>query len=358
VLKSAIYSDFLVKEKNVNYKFIFFMKKIVLFFSVCMLTVMTTSAQSGTCGANLTWTLSDGTLTISGEGAMDDWDYVDDYGVTNPWYSHSHLIQSIVIGNEVSNIGDWAFSDCNSLASITIPSGVKRIGAAAFSNCSSLISIIIPNGVERIGDRTFYRCRSLNSITIPESVTSIGDGAFEDCSNLISITIPSGVTRIGKATFEDCIGLTSVTISSGVTNIEVEAFEGCIGLTSITNMSSVPQSITSDVFNDVDVSKITLHVPSGSKELYKNADVWKDFNIVDDVPAGVEAVFPDEDFRIYSNPATGIVSLSQEADVKVYNLHGALLLHTFGAQIDLSGYTKGVYLLQVNGKTVKVINGN
>jgi len=121
-------------------------------------------------------------------------------------------------------------------------------------------------------------------------------------------------------------------------------------------LRSVPQFISSNVFREVDINKITLHVPHSSKELYKNAPVWKDFNTVDDA-ASVEAVSLYESIRVYPNPTTGIVFISQEADVKVYNPHGALLLQTFGAQIDISGYPKGVYLLQVNGKMVKVING-
>ncbi len=146
--------------------------------------------DSGECGAdgdNLTWTLdSKGTLTISGEGEMTDWDYVSDV----PWYSYRFYdIINVVIEDSVTSIGDSAFSDCYSLTSITIPDSVTSIGDSAFFSCSNLTSIIIPDSVTSIRNDAFYRCYSLTSVTIPDSVTSIGRYAFSSCDSLTSITI-------------------------------------------------------------------------------------------------------------------------------------------------------------------------
>ena len=71
-------------------------------------------------------------------------------------------------------------------------------------DCSSLETIVIPNSVTSIGDGAFYGCSSLETIEIPNSVTSIGNGAFRDCSSLETIEIPNSVTSIGEYAFADC----------------------------------------------------------------------------------------------------------------------------------------------------------
>ena len=188
---------------------------------------------------NLTWKLyEDGTLNISGKGAMKNYDREGD----NPSPVYNNLsVKKVVIEDGVTSIGDAAFYDCNNLTSITIPDSVTSIGNAAFSFCSSLTSITIPDGVTSIGNSAFSNCNILTSITIPNSVTSIGAYAFSYCSSLTSITIPNSVTSIGDAAFSYCINLTSITIPDGVTSIGDAAFSNCISLTSIT----IPDSVTS-----------------------------------------------------------------------------------------------------------------
>ena len=87
---------------------------------------------------NLTWTLyADGTLTISGTGAMKNYDYNDN---PSPVYNNSN-VKKVVIEDGVTSIGNSAFNECISLTSITIPDSVTSIGESAFSNCSSLQTI-------------------------------------------------------------------------------------------------------------------------------------------------------------------------------------------------------------------------
>ena len=211
---------------------------------------------------NLTWKLyADGTLNISGAGAMKDYDYdnnpspasqkkdsvkkvVIEDGVTsigNSAFFYCTSLTSITIPNSVTSIEPYAFYNCNSLTSITIPNSVTSIGNFAFSDCSSLTSITIPDSVTSIGNYAFAYCEGLTSITIPDSVTSIGAYAFSYCSSLTSITIPDSVTSIGNGAFDNCSSLTSITISDRVTSIKPYAFSYCSSLTSIT----IPNSVTS-----------------------------------------------------------------------------------------------------------------
>ena len=89
---------------------------------------------------------------------------------------------SIIIPEGVTEIEDYAFSDCTSLKSIVIPESVTQIGDDVFSGCTSLKSINIPEGVTQIGECAFSGCTSLKSVVIPESVTQIGFNAFHNTS--------------------------------------------------------------------------------------------------------------------------------------------------------------------------------
>ena len=192
------------------------------------MTVYAADAISGSCGDHLNWKLENGTLTISGTGAMNN------YGFDNmPWRSSRGSIKTVYIEDGVTRIGDSAFRACSNLNSITIPDSVTSIGYAAFYGCSKLSSITIPDSVTSIGAQAFNRCSNLSSITIPNKVTSIGDYTFCFCSNLGSITIPDSVTSIGSYAFNGCSNLSSITIPDSVTSIGDSAFMDCNSLTSV-----------------------------------------------------------------------------------------------------------------------------
>ena len=132
--------------------------------------------KSGSCGPNLKWYLTDnGVLTISGKGKMNDYSFDN----RSPWYKYD--IKRIIIGDGVTTIGEFAFTNCSTLTSVTIPNSVTEIGEFAFNNCSALTSVTIPNSVTTIGDYAFSGCSSLTSVTIPNSVTTIGGWAFTFC---------------------------------------------------------------------------------------------------------------------------------------------------------------------------------
>ena len=118
------------------------MKKKILLLFLCVISFNAIHAK-------VTWTLSsDGTLTISGTGDMED----------SPWLSQRDEIKKVVIKDGVTGIGEYAFRDCSGLTSLTIPNSVTSIGELAFYDCSALTSITIPNSVTSIGGGAFYGC--------------------------------------------------------------------------------------------------------------------------------------------------------------------------------------------------------
>jgi hypothetical protein len=177
----------------------------------------------GTCGENLTWTLTpDGLLTISGTGAM-EWEYN-----TAPWaYCDTEKITAVVIEEGVTTIGNRAFNYCTKLLSVSIPSSIVTIGNDAFRSCYSLKAFNVPDGVRSIGANAFSGCMDATGhLVIPDSVTSIGEAAFASCG-ITGVTIGSSITEITPSMFSGCVDLKDITIPNGITAIGEWAFQSC-----------------------------------------------------------------------------------------------------------------------------------
>ena len=210
-------------------------------------------------------------------------------------------LTAIEIPSSITSIGTSAFNGCTSLEAVTLLEGLQSIGVAAFRNCSALTSIDIPASVTSIGKSTFDGCTSLAAATLPEGLQSIGEYAFQHCSALTSIKIPGTVKTVGMCSFQDCSGLASLELAEGVQKLGSSAFQNCSALTQVT----LPASLTevgirvfdghgpSIVFTSLattppahnggyplgELAGVTLYVPQGSLEAYKNAFGWKDYLI-------------------------------------------------------------------------------
>lgn len=229
------------------------------------------------------------------------------YGYS-PFYNRTTLT-SVTIGNNVTNIGKYAFASCSGLTQITIPNNVTTIENFAFNGCTELKELYIEDGdttlelgynyrvdkekdskglfydcpLEKIhlgrnvnymiydnrdyyGNSPFYNRKDLKTLTISNHVTEIRSNAFEGCSSLSEITIPNSVTSIEYEAFQGCTGLTSVTIGNSVTTIGQHAFDGCSNLTSVT----IPNSVTEINFAAFDycTSLKEICVEDGTSTLY------------------------------------------------------------------------------------------
>ena len=166
---------------------------------------------SGDC----TVTLNNGTLTVSGNGAMADYTQSS----YRPWDGNRNDITSVVVESGVTSVRRNAFESFTNLTSVTLPEGLTAIGLYAFSNCSNLQSITIPSTVTSIGDGAFDGCSAMTSVTLPEGLTAIGGMAFGSCSSLTSITIPSTVTSIGDYAFMKSSDISDVNLYANPDNL-------------------------------------------------------------------------------------------------------------------------------------------
>ena len=200
-------------------------------------------SESGTCGDDLTWTLTNtGVLTISGTGTMTGWSR--DYA---PWYESRRLVRKVVIEDGVTNIGAYAFENCIGLKSVSIPDSVTEIGANAFEYCTVLTGVELPDSVTSIGNYAFQYCIGLTGVTIPAGASSIGNYAFQYCTGLTEITLPDSVTEIGSYAFRNCSSLSVITFEGSAPEIGSCAF---YGVTAAAYYDASDSSWTEDVMSD------------------------------------------------------------------------------------------------------------
>jgi len=117
------------------------------------------------------------------------------------------------------------------MAGATVPDDerVTKIGKGAFKN-SDIQTVVIPERITSVGDEVFRDCKNLTSVTLPNSMTVIPQWSFAGCDNLTDLTFGNQVTEIGLSAFKDCTSLGSITIPDSVTKIGASAFSGCTSL--------------------------------------------------------------------------------------------------------------------------------
>ena len=139
--------------------------------------------QDNNCGENVTYTLTDGVLTISGSGPMADYASASEA----PWYSQRESIVRIVIEDGVTTIGDRAFYNCTSLLQVQIGQNVQTIGTYAFRGCAKLTEITLPDSITELKDSAFRLCSDLANITMLGNAPVVGSYVFTDCAADIKI---------------------------------------------------------------------------------------------------------------------------------------------------------------------------
>ena len=239
------------------------------------------AATSGDFGENncLHWEVSTGvlsgkTLTISGTGAMPDFNFPE--GNLAPWWNYEALgmltsfgnfklegeLKKVVIKDGVTNVSNYALFFLPAATQITLPESVTSIGRYGIALCSKLKGISLPKAVTAIGDfglagnsftavslpdglqtlgrGSFDACASLSGVSLPAAITAVPGKCFDDCTKLLTVDYKGEVTAIGERAFEGCKSLTKAPIPATVTALGGSAFNGCVALTEVT----LPDGVT------------------------------------------------------------------------------------------------------------------
>lgn len=175
-----------------------------------------------------------------------------------------------------------AFQSCP-ITSIEIPATITIIPAGAFYNCRYLENVSMSEGVTQLGAASFTNCIKLEELQIPESVKNLGSYTrygfksyvFGNCSSLKKVNIPSGVTKLAEGCFKGS-GLETFIIPSNVTRLDEDCFSmGKLKGVKITHTNLNVLTYTESVFSNV--SNVSLYVPEGTADLYKEFYPWKNF---------------------------------------------------------------------------------
>lgn len=140
---------------------------------------------NGTSGeATYTYDEETGVVTVTGPGAMGDYESGED----SP-FGNTDKITEIVISDDVTYIGSNAFKGCNNLTKITVPA-TATYGKGAFDDCTSLKEVIIVKGeVKNASAKNApWKQPSVNILRLGAdendmSVTGIGDTVFVSSGN-------------------------------------------------------------------------------------------------------------------------------------------------------------------------------
>lgn len=107
---------------------------------------------SGECGKNVTWTLyANGTLTLEGSGATTAYHSKK----ATPWNEYNNEITNVVIGEGITELGNWLFKNCTKLESVQMAESVTKLGNCTFQSCKALKQITIPASCRTIGSYCF-----------------------------------------------------------------------------------------------------------------------------------------------------------------------------------------------------------
>ena len=253
-----------------------------------ILKSLSVEATEGDFGENncLHWEVKDSlrgkTLTISGKGAMPDFNFPE--GNLAPWWNYKALglirvsgfspkfdlegdLKKVVIKDGVTNVSDYALFLLPAAEQITLPESVTSIDRYGIALCAKLkgislpkavtgigdfglagnnfTSISLPDGLQALGRGAFDACASLSGMTLPAAITAVPDKCFNDCTKLLTVDYKGEVTAIGERAFEGCKSLTKAPIPAAVTALGVSAFNGCIALTDVTlpgGVTAVPDA--------------------------------------------------------------------------------------------------------------------
>ena len=156
------------------------------------------------------------TLNADGTAELTDYDYET--------YIGDNLVipTSIEVDGTrytVTSIGENALKNCT-MTSLVIQDSVTDIGKWAFQNCNRLEYAYIGSGVEKLPPHAFYSCESLTEIGGMDNLKEIGDGAFVN-TGLKTFTVPDGVTTVEESAFGS--SLDTLTLGPGTRTYHTES---------------------------------------------------------------------------------------------------------------------------------------
>lgn len=170
----------------------------------------------------ISWRISNGVLTISGQGPMDDYELL-----CAPWdeSGESFDVEKLVVEEGVTYLGTHAFAACPNLAEVILPRSLRGIGSFCFADCSALEKVSFSEGLLYIGSSAFTSS-GLTELILPDGLAGIGDMCFSFCASLKTLRVPDSLCSLGENAFVDCAALEQIEMGRGATADTLLGAEG------------------------------------------------------------------------------------------------------------------------------------
>lgn len=309
-------------------------------------------------------------------------------------------LREVNISQSVTTIGERAFLWCNYLREVNIPQGVTTIGESAFEGCEFLPSINLPSSVINFGKNIFHYCSRLKKVIFEDGagMLSFSAGVLNTSSTVYDTTIMYYYGGFYDTEIEDLyIGsslsdkpryslsgkllesydgpfskmerLKMLTIGKNVSSLgprqeyiaQVKAnmtpgsFKFCTAIDTVIVEATIPP--TGAEFTDSVYQYSTLIVPEGCIDAYCQADGWKEFrNIFTPSTTDIKGnMYDSEKIKIEHNSSGIIILNARNSDVCIYNTMGVLIYKTRNYKDKVIPLERGLYLVKINGKTIKII---
>lgn len=178
----------------------------------------------------------------------------------------------VKLPKEITEIGNNAFYQNESLETVELPEGVTQIGSDAFTSCANLSAVNFPKSLKVIGDYAFNGCHKLKKIPLLENIKSYGRGAFMS-TGITEIRLPSDLKYISEELFA-YTALKSVVIPDSVEVIKAGAFHGCKALKKV-SLGKRVKTIENIAFADTCLSDVLIpsNIVQINEYAFSNIDI-------------------------------------------------------------------------------------
>lgn len=294
----------------------------------------------GVCGTDenpkaVTWKVDNTTLTISGNGAMKDYDA---YNQNEPWLVAKMYVRKIVVGEGVTRVGEYAFRGADKVEDIQLSSTVGEIGEVAFRENTALRKILLPDNLKTVGRDAFEHCKALEAVEFGKGLKLIDEYAFQNC-NIKELHFPSEMAaEIKYRAFYDNRNLEYFNIPENSKMAYIVDGEN--------HVKKIDCYATTNPFTEkVYYPDALLYVPVGYKSYFKEALRYSTFSDIMEfgqtytpdqyVIDGVAYDYTDTAKDIYGDGSV----IVQGSEVKLTNktLNGGLTVGFSKATITVSG---------------------
>lgn len=178
------------------------MKRLIRFVSflllasliLCTAPAMALDDESGVIGDSIAWEYvsASKTLTLTGSGPMEDYAYAS----KSPFYKFRNELETVVIGEGITTVGAYAFSNQSKLASITLPSTMTSLNKGCFNQCRLVTSCNFPSGITAVLNSACNYWTAFPGAVLPASLETIESNSFGNWQSATELTVPGSVKNI------------------------------------------------------------------------------------------------------------------------------------------------------------------